>query len=53
MHCFLANPYPEEPQEAGRQAVGTQAVIFFFGLLTRSNEPALEFLSERAYTAVK
>jgi len=31
MLCFLANPIsqcPEEPQEAGRQANGTQATIF-------------------------
>jgi hypothetical protein len=43
---------PEQPQEASRQLIGAQR-RFFFGLLTRSNEPALEFFSEHAYSAVK
>jgi hypothetical protein len=35
----------DEPQEAGRQVIGTQRRCFF-GLRGRSNEPALQLFSK-------
>jgi hypothetical protein len=55
MRCFLANPISECPK-SHRKPVAKLFTLkheFSSGLLTRSNEPALEYLSERPYSAAK